>query len=83
MNFVKPELDLFPFKDHVKTNIVLIGNGGYGNRYCNSVLVDARESNSARKYKMAYYDWSPQDGREEAGLHVLWRARSIFLQRTA
>lgn len=77
VNFVKPELELFPFKDHAKTNIVLIGNGGYGDRYCNSVLVDARESNPARKYKMAYYDWSMKDGREEAGLHVAFSPDGI------
>lgn len=76
-NFVKPEFDLFPFKEHAKTNIVLIGNGGYGDRYCNSVLVDPREPNPAHKYKMAYYDWSMKDGREEAGLHVAFSADGI------
>src|SRR4051812_7717729 len=29
INFTKPALDLFPFKDQAKTNIVLIGSGGY------------------------------------------------------
>lgn len=77
INFVKPEFDLFPFKEHAKTNIVLIGNGGYGDRYCNSVLVDPREPNAARKYKMAYYDWSMKDGREEAGLHLAFSPDGI------
>jgi hypothetical protein len=70
IHFTKPEFDLFPFKEHAKTNIVLIGNGGYGDRYCNSVLVDPREPDPGKRYKMAYYDWSVKDGREEAGLHV-------------
>lgn len=75
--FVKPEFDFFPFKEHARTNIVLIGNGGYGDRYCNSVLVDARETNPQRKYKMAYYDWSPKNGREEAGLHLAFSPDGI------
>jgi hypothetical protein len=74
LTFTKPDLDLFPFKDHAKTNIVLIGTGGYGDRYCNSVLVDPveREPDPARRYKMAYYDWVPvaREGREYPGLCV-------------
>jgi hypothetical protein len=77
LTFVKPELDLFPYKDNPKTNIVLIGNGGYGHRYCNSVLVDEREPDPARRYKMAYYDWSKQDGREYAGLHLAFSPDGI------
>lgn len=70
ITFVKPELDLFPYQDDKKTNIVLIGNGGYGDRYCNSVLVDAQEKDPDRRYKMTYYDWSVDGQREEPGLHV-------------
>ena len=75
--FVKPELDLHPFKEHAKTNIVLIGNGGYGDRYCNSVLVDANEKDPGRQYKMAYYDWSIDKGREYPGLHVAFSSDGI------
>ena len=32
INFAKPPFDLHPFKEHQKTNIVLVGNGGYGDR---------------------------------------------------
>src|SRR5262249_46023046 len=79
LNFTKPDLDLFPFKDHAKTNIVLIGNGGYGDRYCNSVLVDPVECepDPARRYKMAYYDWVTTGGREYPGLCVAFSPDGI------
>lgn len=80
ITFRKPELDFFPFKDHAKTNIVLIGNGigdGAGERYCCSVLVDEKETDPARRYKMAYYDWSIVKGRPEAGLHVAFSPDGI------
>lgn len=68
VTFRKPALDLFPFGDTAKTNIVLIGSGLHGDRYCNSVLVDDRETDPNRRYKMAFYDWGLKDGRLEAGL---------------
>lgn len=77
ITFTKPDLDLFPFKEHARTNIVLIGNGGYGDRYCNSVLVDPQEKDPARRYKMAYYDWSIADGQEYPGLHVAFSPDGI------
>ncbi|MBM3858724.1 MAG: hypothetical protein FJ395_03635 [Verrucomicrobia bacterium] len=77
VRFVKPEFDFHPFKEFKKTNIVLIGNGGYGDRYCNSVLVDTNEKDPSRRYKMAYYDWSVVDGREYPGLHVAFSQDGI------
>jgi hypothetical protein len=80
ITFRKPELDFFPFKEHKKTNIILIGNGlgdGAGERYCCSVLVDEREQDPARRYKMAYYDWSMVKGRPEAGLHLAFSPDGI------
>jgi len=77
LTFTKPALDLFPYKDRPQTNIVLIGNGGYGHRYCNSVLVDPREEDPQRRYKMAYYDWSTRDGQEYAGLHLAFSPDGI------
>jgi len=77
IHFSKPELDLFPFKDHATTNIVLIGNGGYGDRYCNSVIVEPDEPNPSRRYKMAYYDWVPDGNREYPGLCVAFSADGI------
>ncbi|MBL8825963.1 MAG: hypothetical protein JNM18_03195 [Planctomycetaceae bacterium] len=77
ITFTKPELELFPYLDQPKTNIVLIGTGLYGHRYCNSVLVDERESDVTRRYKMAYYDWSERDGRVYPGLHVAFSPDGI------
>jgi hypothetical protein len=76
--WVKPALGLFPYYDAKDTNIVLIGNGGYGDRYCCSVLVDEREPDPARRYKMVYYDWTV--GAEEklgAGSHVAFSPDGI------
>ncbi len=77
ITFTKPDLDLFPFKDHPKTNIVLIGSGGYGDRYCNSLIVDNDAADPARRYKMAYYDWVANGGREYPGLCVAFSVDGI------
>jgi hypothetical protein len=76
IHFDRPELNLFPYKDQ-KTNIVLVSNAGYGDRYCCSVLVDATDKDPARRYKMAYYDWSVVGRREEPGLHVAFSPDGI------
>ena len=59
--WTKPNLGLFPFYEEAATNIVLVGaggkEGGYGDRYGNSVVVDPRDPDPARRYKMLYYDW--------------------------
>ncbi len=61
-NWVKPNLGLFPYYEEKDTNIVLIGApNAYGDRYCNSVLVDPKDPDPARRYKMMYYDWDPDD----------------------
>ncbi|MEA2735698.1 MAG: hypothetical protein QOE14_2149, partial [Humisphaera sp.] len=62
VHFTKPPLDLFPFNDVAKTNIVLIGSGGHSYRYCNSVLVEPRDPDPAKRYKMAYFDWGKNPG---------------------
>jgi hypothetical protein len=76
IHFDRPELDLFPYKGE-KSNIVLVSNGGYGDRYCCSVLVDPNERDPPRRYKMAYYDWSVVGKREEPGLHVAFSPDGI------
>lgn len=69
ITFTKPELDLFPYsKELPKTNIVLIGSGGYGDRYCNSVIVEPEEKDPAKRYKMLYYDFETIDGQEYPGI---------------
>jgi hypothetical protein len=77
ITFRKPELDLFPYNDIRKTNIVLVGNGGQGDRYGAAVLVEPHEKDPARRYKMAYYDWSYEEGREWAGLHLAFSPDGI------
>jgi hypothetical protein len=81
ITFTKPDLDLFPFKDAARTNIVLIGTGGYGDRYCNSVLVDANEKDPDRRYKMAYYDWMKDGAREYPGLCVAFSPDGIHWKK--
>jgi hypothetical protein len=76
IHFNRPELDLFPYKGE-KSNIVLVSNALYGDRYCCSVLVDSLEKDPARRYKMAYYDWSVVDSRPEPGLHVAFSPDGI------
>jgi hypothetical protein len=77
IHFTKPDLGLHQYNDIAQTNIVLVGNGGYGDRYCCSVLVDERDPDPARRYKMAYYDWSVDEGQEYAGLHVAFSPDGI------
>lgn len=67
-HWVKPNLGLFPYLDTKDTNIVLIGNeNAYGDRYCNSVVVNPKETDPAKKYKMLYYDWDPDDEKNIGG----------------
>jgi len=79
ITWTKPNLGLFPFYEEKDTNIVLIGErGGYGERYCNSVVFDARDPDPNKRYKMAYYDWVPKDGAEGgSGTHVAFSPDGI------
>jgi len=68
--WTKPVLDLFAFYEHKDTNIVLIGSGGYSDRYGNSVILDANEPDPMRRYKMVYSDWATgSEAREGPGLY--------------
>ena len=77
--WAKPNLGLFPYYEVQETNIVLVGApNGYGDRYCNSVLVDPGDADPARRYKMVYYDWEPDDERNlGAGMHVAFSPDGI------
>jgi hypothetical protein len=78
ITFTKPNLGLFDFNGEKNTNIVLIGSGLYGDRYCNSVIVDAKEPDAAKRYKMLYYDWAKTaKGELVAGLHLAFSADGI------
>lgn len=77
IHFVKPDLGLFKFNDVQDTNIVLIANGGYSDRYANSVVYDPRDKDSSRRYKMAYTDFAVDEGREYPGLNVAFSPDGI------
>ena len=77
IHFTKPGLDLFPFEDCAQTNIVLLGSGGHSFRYCCSVLVDVDEPDSARRYRMAYFDWTETDTGQRPGLCVAFSPDGI------
>jgi len=71
VTFTKPNLGLFDFNGDKANNIVLLGSGGYGDRYCNSVIVDPCDPDPARRYKMAFSDWVVDDkGQHWVGMHV-------------
>ncbi|MCA9172914.1 MAG: prolyl oligopeptidase family serine peptidase [Planctomycetales bacterium] len=76
VHFTRPELELHDFNNqrepdpglHKRTNIVLIGDGGYGDRYANSVLYEP-DVVPARRFKMLYTDFGKSDdGREWPGV---------------
>ena len=76
--FIKPNLGLFDFNGDKQTNIVLIGNGVLGDRYCNSVIVDPRDAAESRRYKMAFTDWSKHpNGEISVGMHVAFSPDGI------
>ncbi len=54
----KPMLGLFSYRDIADTNIVLVGNGGRSIRYANSVVVDPRDPDPEKRYKMGYFDFT-------------------------
>lgn len=66
----KPALGLHRFNDVRDTNIVLLANGGTSDRYGVSVVVDPRDPDPARRYKMAYFDFVTDRGREYPGMCV-------------
>jgi len=59
-------------------NIVLTGDGGYGDRYANSVLFDPADSEPTRRYKMLYTDFGKDaDGREWPGFFATFSPDGI------
>lgn len=70
VNWSKPNLGIYRYNDVEETNIVLLANGGRSDRYSASVVVDLQDPDPARRYKMAYFDFSMDEGREYPGLSV-------------
>ncbi|MFV2069419.1 MAG: hypothetical protein ACC645_20845 [Pirellulales bacterium] len=77
IHWVRPELGIHTFNGFEKTNIVLVGNGGRSTMYCTAVLVDPREQDPAKRYKMAYWDFSVDEGVEYPGLCVAFSPDGI------
>jgi len=77
LQWVKPELRLFAFEDVHDTNIVLVGNGGRSVNYGASVIVDLRDPDAQKRYKMAYWDFAVRDGQEYPGLCVAFSPDGI------
>ena len=77
IHFTKPNLGLFPFNGIQDTNIVLVANGGYSDRYGNSVVFDPRDKDANRRYKMAYTDFAVDGGKEYPGLNVAFSPDGI------
>ncbi len=76
--WTKPALGQFAFYEEKDTNIVLIGSGGYGDRYCNSVIWDAIETDPAKRYKMLYSDWATgPNERQGPGLYAAFSPDGI------
>ena len=86
VSFTKPELGIHDFDGTrfgiegriTGTNIVLLGGGGYGDRYANSVLFEPRDPDESKRYKMLYTDFSKEsDGREWPGFHAAFSPDGI------
>ncbi|MEQ1862437.1 MAG: hypothetical protein ABMA13_21170 [Chthoniobacteraceae bacterium] len=78
ITFTKPNLGLFDFNGEKDTNIVLVGSGVLGDRYCNSVVVDPRDPDPARRYKMLFSDWSVDEkGGYWVGAHAAFSPDGI------
>ena len=73
----KPNLGLYDYNGERNTNIVLIGNGGRSVNYGASVLVDHRDPDKSRRYKMAYWDFVNVAGRQVPGLCVAFSRDGI------
>jgi hypothetical protein len=77
IHFTKPNLGLFDYNGIKDTAIVLVANGGKSDRYGVSVVVDPREQDASRRYKMAYFDFTKDHGVEYSGLNVAFSPDGI------
>jgi hypothetical protein len=73
----KPDLELFPFGDIKKTNIVLLSNEGPSTHYGASVVVNPNEPDPTRRYKMAYWDFVARGEQYTKGLCVAFSPDGI------
>jgi len=82
VQFTRPNLGLFDFNGITNTSIVLVANGGTSDRYGASVVVDPREHDVQRRYKMAYFDFTrDSEGHEYPGLNVAFSSDGIHWKK--
>ena len=81
VHWSKPRLDLFPYGEKKRTNIVMVGNGGHSLRYGNGVIHDPRDPDPQRRYKMAYFDFSTGGEKSMPGLFVAFSPDGVHWQR--
>jgi hypothetical protein len=80
----KPNLGLFAFNGINETNIVLLANGGKSDRYGASVVVDPRDPDPSRQYKLAHFDFAKDEkGEEFPGLCVAFSPDGIHWTKHA
>ena len=78
LTWEKPKLGLHAFNDVKDTNIVLLANGGRSDRYGASVVVDPRNPDPSRRYKLAHFDFARDEkGEEFPGLCVAFSPDGI------
>lgn len=79
VNWIKPNLGLFVYNGVTENNVVMLGNGGYSDRYAASVVVDPADPDPNKRYKMAHYDFciDEDEGREYPGLTVAFSPDGI------
>ena len=87
ITFTKPALGIHDFimdreplpGRHTETNIILLGDGGYGDRYANSVLFETHnDDDPGRRYKMLYSDFCKDaQGREWPGFFAAFSPDGI------
>jgi hypothetical protein len=81
LEWIRPALNLFSYNGINDTNIVLIGNGGHSFNYGPSIVVNPQDPDRSRRYKMAYFDWSKQNGQEYPGLSVAFSGDGIHWRK--
>ncbi len=65
LTWEKPKLGLFPYGNIKETNIVVVANGGYSDRYGASVTFDPRDPDPAKRYKLSHFDFTPTPGSKD------------------
>lgn len=81
IHWLKPELDIYPFYEVKKTNIVLLSNEGHSTHYGASVVVNENESDISKRYKMAYWDFVVRNGIEVPGMCIAFSPDGIHWKK--